>query len=33
VVVPDDFRFLPARLADGQRVTEIEASGVLPIVE
>ncbi len=33
VVVPDDFRFLPARMADGQRVTEIEASGVLPVVD
>jgi predicted unusual protein kinase regulating ubiquinone biosynthesis (AarF/ABC1/UbiB family) len=33
VVVPDEFRFLTARANDGQRVSEIEASGVLPVVE
>ncbi len=33
VKVPDDFRLLPFRLTDGQRVAEIEASGVLPVVE
>lgn len=33
VRVPDEFRLLTSRLRDGQRVTEIEASGVLPVVE
>jgi hypothetical protein len=33
IVVPDEFRLLPARIVDGQRVKEIEASGVLPVVE
>ncbi len=33
VHVPDSFRRLPALMTDGQRVKEIEASGVLPVVE
>jgi len=33
VHIPDSFRTLPARYGDGERVTEIEASGVLPVVE
>jgi predicted unusual protein kinase regulating ubiquinone biosynthesis (AarF/ABC1/UbiB family) len=33
IVVPDEFRTLPARIVDGQRVKEIEDSGVLPVVE
>jgi predicted unusual protein kinase regulating ubiquinone biosynthesis (AarF/ABC1/UbiB family) len=33
VVIPDEFRFLTARVTDGQRVAEIESSGVLPVVE
>lgn len=32
IVVPDEFRTLPMRLRDGQRVAEIEESGVLPEV-
>jgi predicted unusual protein kinase regulating ubiquinone biosynthesis (AarF/ABC1/UbiB family) len=32
IIVPDEFRFLTARVNDGQRVQEIESSGVLPVV-
>ncbi len=33
VSVPDEFRLLTSRVRDGQRVSEIEASGVLPAIE
>lgn len=33
IIVPDEFRLLTSQVSDGQRVAEIEASGILPVVE